>query len=143
MSAPARDLAELTRDFSLLIDGERSTGSANLDVINPATSQVFARCPAAGRADLDRAVAAARRAFPAWRDSSYADRAQRIGRLCQSLRERSEELAYLLTMEQGKPLQQAKDEITRAANQSEGLTRIAIQPQLLEDNDRQRIELQF
>jgi acyl-CoA reductase-like NAD-dependent aldehyde dehydrogenase len=144
MSTPtAGSLAEFVSGFSLLIDGEASIGSSTLDVINPATGQVFARCPAAGREDLDRAVTAARRAFPSWRDLSFADRAERIGRLCQSLRDRQEELAYLLTMEQGKPRQQARDEITRAASQSEGLTRIAIQPQLLEDNDQRRTELQF
>ena len=65
---PARDLAELVTDFTLLIDGEPATGSSTLEVINPATGQVFARCPAAGRKELDRAVMAARRAFPGWRD---------------------------------------------------------------------------
>src|SRR6266545_6523023 len=140
---PARDLAELVTDFTLLIDGEPATGSSTLEVINPATGQVFARCPAAGRKELDRAVMAARRAFPGWGDLSYADRAERIGRFCQSLRDQQQELAYLLTMEQGKPLQQAKDEIVRAASQSEGLTRISIQTQVLEDNDQRHIELQF
>lgn len=130
-------------DFTLLIDGEAVEGSSTLDVINPATGQVFATCPAAGRAELDRAVAAARRAFPAWRDRSYADRAAYIGRFCQALRDHAEQLAYLLTMEQGKPLQQSKDEITRASTQSEGMTKIPILPQVLEDSDQKRIELQW
>jgi acyl-CoA reductase-like NAD-dependent aldehyde dehydrogenase len=46
-------------------------------------------------------------------------------------------------MEQGKPLQQAKDEITRAASQSEGMSKIPIVPQVLEDNDQRRIELHW
>jgi acyl-CoA reductase-like NAD-dependent aldehyde dehydrogenase len=140
---PAHEVADLVTDFALLIDGESVPGSSTLDVINPATGQVFARCPAAGREELDRAVAAARRAFPGWRDMSYAVRADHIARFCQALRDRQQELARLLTLEQGKPLQQAKDEIARAASQSEGLTRIPIQPQLLEDNEQRRIELQF
>ncbi|HKB10957.1 MAG TPA: aldehyde dehydrogenase family protein [Vicinamibacterales bacterium] len=144
MSGPiAREVSHIDTDFTLVIDGESATGSGTLDVINPATGQVFARCPAASRDDLDRAVGAARRAFPAWRDRAYADRAAIIGLLCQALRERRQELAYLLTMEQGKPLRQSEDEITRAATQSEGLTRIAILPQVLEDTDERRIELQF
>lgn len=135
--------AALSTDFKLLIDGEAVDGSATLDVINPATGQVFAACPAAGRAELDRAVAAARRAFPAWRDRSYDDRAAYIARFCQALRDNAEQLAHLLTMEQGKPLQQSKDEITRASTQSEGMTRIPIAPQVLEDSDQKRIELQW
>src|ERR1044071_4414278 len=135
--------ADIATDLTLTIDGEGVAGSSTLEVINPATGRVFATCPAAGRQELDRAVDAARRAFPAWRDLSYDQRAERIRRFCQSLREHQEPLGYLLTMEQGKPLQQAKDEITRAASQSEGMTKIPIAPQLLEDNDQRRIELQW
>jgi acyl-CoA reductase-like NAD-dependent aldehyde dehydrogenase len=143
MAPQHADVAELATDFSLLIDGQPVQGASTLDVINPATGQVFARCPAAGRDDLDRAVAAARRAFPAWRDRSYEDRAAHIGRFCAALKAHQDQLAWLLTMEQGKPLQQAKDEITRAATQSEGMTRIPIVPQVLEDNEQRRIELQW
>jgi len=134
---------ETDSDFGLLIDGQLVAGTDMLDVINPATGQVFARCPAAGRDELDRAVAAARRAFPQWRSRRYADRADHIGRFCQALRAKREQLASLLTMEQGKPLRQSEDEITRATTQSEGLTRIAIEPQLLEDSNERRIEVQF
>ena len=133
----------LATDFTLTIDGEAVTGPSTLDVINPATGLVFATCPAAGRAELDRAVTAARRAFPAWRDRSYEDRAALIGRFCQALRDNAEALAQLLTLEQGKPLQQSRDEITRASTQSEGMTKIAILPQVIEDNDQRRIELQW
>ena len=143
MSAHPVPVADLRTDFSLLIDGAAASSSSSLDVINPATGQVFARCPIAGRDELDRAVAAARRAFPAWRDMSYAQRAERIHRLCESLKQHQDELARLLTMEQGKPLSQAKDEITRAATQSEGMTKIPIEPEVLEDNAQRRIELQW
>jgi acyl-CoA reductase-like NAD-dependent aldehyde dehydrogenase len=140
-SAPAPP--ELLTDFTLTIDGQPVTAAASLDVINPATGRVFARCPVAGPAELDLAVAAARRAFPAWRDLTYEARATRITAFCDALRGQQESLAHLLTLEQGKPLGQAKDEIGRAGTQSEGLTRIPITPQLLEDNDQRRIELQF
>jgi acyl-CoA reductase-like NAD-dependent aldehyde dehydrogenase len=139
-SAPA---ADLRTDFFLLIDGAAATAPSSLDVINPATGQVFARCPAAGRNELDIAVAAARRAFPAWRDLSYNDRAECIRGFCDSLKQHQDELARLLTMEQGKPISQAKDEITRAATQSEGLTKIPIAPQVIEDSDQRRIELHW
>jgi acyl-CoA reductase-like NAD-dependent aldehyde dehydrogenase len=143
MSAHSAPVADIRTDFVLLIDGSAATAQSTLDVINPATGHVFARCPAAGRDELDRAVDGARRAFPAWRALSYTDRASRIRDFCQSLRQHQEELARLLTMEQGKPLTQAKDEITRAASQSEGLIQIPIVPHVIEDNDQRRIELQW
>jgi len=143
MSAHPVPVADIRTDFSLLIDGAAASSSSSLDVINPATGQVFARCPAAGRDELDRAVAAARRAFPAWRDMSYAQRAERIRGFCEALTQHQDELARLLTMEQGKPLSQAKDEITRAATQSEGMTKIPIEPEVLEDNAQRHIELQW
>jgi len=143
MSAHPVPVADIRTDFSLLIDGAAASSSSSLDVINPATGQVFARCPAAGRDELDRAVAAARRAFPAWRDLSYAQRAERIRGFCEALKQHQDELARLLTMEQGKPLSQAKDEITRAATQSEGMTTIPIEPEVLEDNAQRHIELQW
>jgi acyl-CoA reductase-like NAD-dependent aldehyde dehydrogenase len=143
MPAHSATVADIRTDFSLLIDGAAATAPTTLDVINPATGQVFARCPAAGRDELDRAVEAARRAHDGWRRLSYADRAARIRDFCQSLRAHQEALARLLTLEQGKPLSQARDEIGRAASQSEGLTHIAIEPQLLEDNEQRRIELQW
>src|SRR6187551_4026019 len=90
MSTPADIIAharDIRTDFSLLIDGAPANSSSCLDVINPATGQVFARCPAAGRDELDRAVAAARRAFPAWRDLSFAQRAARIHAFCESLKQ--------------------------------------------------------
>ena len=143
MSAHPVPVADIRTDFSLLIDGAAASSSSSLDVINPATGQVFARCPAAGRDELDRAVAAARRAFPAWRDMSYTQRAERIRGFYESLKQHQDELARLLTMEQGKPLSQAKDEIARAATQSEGMTKIPIEPEVLEDNAQRRIELQW
>jgi acyl-CoA reductase-like NAD-dependent aldehyde dehydrogenase len=134
---------DLLTDFTLTIDGEAVTTAATLDVVNPATGQVFARCPEAGASELDRAVDAARRAFPAWRDLTYEARRERINAFGQSLKAQQEALGRLLTLEQGKPIGQAKDEIGRAVTQSEGLTNIAIVPQVIEDSAQRRIELQF
>jgi acyl-CoA reductase-like NAD-dependent aldehyde dehydrogenase len=140
----------LRTDFFLLIDGELvgsnavlSDGSAELDVIDPASGAVFARCPSAGAADLDRAVAAARRAAPAWRQSSFEDRAKVIGKLADSLREHQDSLAELLTKEQGKPIGQSRAEIDRGAAQSEGMAAIRIPVETLIDNDQQLIELHY
>ena len=54
------------KDFKLLINGQLTPGAAVMDVINPSTEEVVAKCPRADKAQLDQAVAAAKAAFPAW-----------------------------------------------------------------------------
>ncbi len=114
-----------------------------LEVINPATGEVFARCPAAGRAELDRAVAAARRAFPAWSALSFEDRTQAIKRMAAVLKANADVLAELLTREQGKPVQQSRDEITRASGLTEGMLQIRFDTQTIVDDAEKRIELRY
>ncbi len=133
----------LRTDFALLIDGKLEQSAHHLDVINPALGTVFARCPAAHRAELDRAVAAARRAFPAWRARSFADRAALVKQLSQQLRSRQAELAELLTREQGKPLAQSVAEIDRGAAQSDGMVGIEIPVEVLADDNDKYIELRY
>jgi acyl-CoA reductase-like NAD-dependent aldehyde dehydrogenase len=142
-SAESAQSIALRQDFSLLIDGKREQSALQLDVINPALGTVFARCPAAGPAELDRAVAAARRAFPAWRARSFAERAALVKRLSQLLRERQNELAELLTREQGKPLAQSVAEIDRGAAQSDGMVGIEIPVEVIADDADKHIELKY
>ena len=141
--APAANAPALRTDFTLTIDGESVATAQHLDVINPATGEVFARCPAAGRAELDRAVAAARRAAPSWAAASYDDRTTFVKRMAAVLRANVEPLAELLTREQGKPIQQSRDEISRAASQSEGLTQIPIRGETIADDAEKRVELRY
>ena len=141
--AERADNLELRTDFSLLIDGALSSGESTLDVINPATGTVFARCPAAGQSELDAAVKAARRAFASWRETSYAERAQFVKQLAAALREHQDDLAELLTREQGKPLGQSVAEIDRGAAQSEGMVSIEIPIETLIDDEQRHIELRY
>jgi acyl-CoA reductase-like NAD-dependent aldehyde dehydrogenase len=135
--------APLRMDFANLIDGELVSGNEWFDVLNPATGKAFARAPLLSRAQLDRAVAAARRAFPAWRATAVAERRAAIGRMAQIITDNAAALAELLTLEQGKPLGQSRDEISRAATQSVGMADIVIADELLEDNAQRRIELKY
>ncbi len=130
-------------EFAHLIDGQRVFSEAALEIINPANGKVFARCPAASRQQLEQAVEAARAAFPKWQSKSFAERAASIRRLANVLRENQESLAQLLTREQGKPLGQARDEITRAATQAEGMAAINIGVETLVDDPQKRIELHY
>ncbi|SFN93427.1 succinate-semialdehyde dehydrogenase / glutarate-semialdehyde dehydrogenase [Pseudomonas sp. NFACC24-1] len=95
---------------SLLIDGQWSTGAheRQADVFNPATGEVIAKLSLASTADLDRALAAAQRGFQAWRKTSAYDRSKILRRAADLVRQRSDEIAALITLEQGKPLAEAK-----------------------------------
>jgi acyl-CoA reductase-like NAD-dependent aldehyde dehydrogenase len=136
-------MVDFISPYSLTIDGKSASSAATLDVVNPATGAVFASCPAAGARELDEAVAAARRAFPAWRALSGAQRASFVERCAAALKAEKELLARLLTQEQGKPFGQSKDEIDRAATLSVGMTKIAIAPETLVDNAERFIELRY
>jgi acyl-CoA reductase-like NAD-dependent aldehyde dehydrogenase len=126
-----------------LIDGEPADSADHLEVINPANGRVFARCPAAGREQLDQAVAAARRAFRAWKETAYADRRNLLQKLAQALTANQNALGGLLTREQGKPFSQSQAEIGRGGDQLTGLSRISIPVQVLLDNEQQLIELHY
>src|SRR5690606_28441487 len=74
---------------------------------------------------------------------SFEDRTLFIKRMADILRANQSELGELLTREQGKPLGQARDEIARAARQSEGLTQISIASELITDDAERRVELRY
>jgi acyl-CoA reductase-like NAD-dependent aldehyde dehydrogenase len=93
----SENMAMLRSDFTHSIDGQPATSAHWLDVINPATAEVFARAPSATRAQLDQAVAAARRAFQDWSGTSYEMRRALIGQVAAALRNNQEALAQLLT----------------------------------------------
>lgn len=101
----------MAHEFRMLIDGDLVSPPGHFDVINPATAEAFARCPKADEALLERAVAAAKRAFPAWSAMPVDDRVALVEKLADALEARLGEFAAVLTSEQGKPLDQAKYEI--------------------------------
>ena len=142
MAEKAQSL-ELRDDFALLIDGELVGSEQSLEVINPATEQIFAICPAAGREHLERAVTAARRAFGDWSRMSFEDRAERIKQYSAVLRQHQDELGELLTREQGKPIGQSVAEFDRGTAQADGMAGIEIPVELLVEDDKRRIELHY
>ncbi len=91
-------------DFDLTIDGKAYKTAKRFDVINPATGKPAGTAPNATTADLDAAVAAAQAAFATWSQTSDADRQAACGAVAALLGEHAEELAALITAEQGKPL---------------------------------------
>lgn len=97
---------------SLLIDGQWSAGNhpRRADVFNPASGEVIAQLSLASSTDLDRALAAAARGFEVWRKTSAYERSKVLRRAADLVRERADEIAALITLEQGKPLAEARME---------------------------------
>src|ERR1700757_2169966 len=98
--------------IELYIDGHWKKRDGQ-PVINPADESVLGTVSAATRADLDDALAAAERGFAIWRKTAPAKRAQMILKAASLIRARVDEMAVAMTLEQGKPIEQARLEIVR------------------------------
>ncbi|WP_202131755.1 aldehyde dehydrogenase family protein [Aurantiacibacter rhizosphaerae] len=92
------------QEYAMFIDGAKHPVSETFSVYNPATGEIVGEAPQASAADLETAVAAAKAAFPAWAATPDADRAAACLAIADKVDEHAEELARLITMEQGKPL---------------------------------------
>ncbi len=92
------------------------------DVWNPATGEKIAVVPYGNRADVDKAVAAAKAAFPAWRKTPPLSRARYLFRLKDAFEENFEDIARTLTREQGKVIDEARGEVRRMIENVEHAT---------------------
>ena len=108
-------------DTQLFIDGQwqDAADGRSLPVFNPATGAEIGRVAHAGKADLDKAVAAAVKGFETWRDMTPAERSKIMRKAAALVRERAGQIAPLLTQENGKPLPEAKVEVLAAADITE------------------------
>src|SRR3546814_12945553 len=100
-------------DVSLYIDGAWCKGAGGEQpVLNPATGDAVGTVPHTGKADLDRALAAAEKGYEAWKKVSAFDRYKLMRKAAEILRGRADEIAAIMTTEQGKPV---VEEIGRAS----------------------------
>jgi acyl-CoA reductase-like NAD-dependent aldehyde dehydrogenase len=102
----------------MLIGGEwrQAASSEEIDVVNPATEEVVGSVPSAAAADVELAVATARRAFPEWAATDVEQRAHVLARAASLIEDHAADLAALLTAEQGKPIAEARGEVTHLAH---------------------------
>lgn len=108
-------------DSSLLrqqcfIDGQWRDDAAKIEVINPANGELVATVPKFGAAETREAIEAAQRAWPAWRAKTAKERAALLREWFQVIMANQEDLARLMTAEQGKPLAESRGEIAYAAS---------------------------
>lgn len=102
----------------LFVDGNwiEAGNRDTVAVINPATEATIGRLPLATAADLERALSATRSGFDVWRHTVPAERARILKNAAALMRERAEHIASLMTLEEGKPLYESRDEVLRAAD---------------------------
>jgi len=102
---------------SLYIDGRwcEADSGRTTDVVNPATEELLAEVASCGATETERAIEAAHRAFKPWRSLTPYERQKPLQKTGQLVRERAEEIARALTMEQGKPLAEARLEVLATA----------------------------
>ena len=122
-------------DYKNLIDGEMVDNGEWLEGLNPANEQVVGRVPASGKDELDRAVAAARRAFKTWKKTSHEERQQVVQGIAAAIKENADELFRLLTTEQGKPHAQAQQEIYGAAGLAAAQSTLTLDDVVNQDDD--------
>jgi succinate-semialdehyde dehydrogenase/glutarate-semialdehyde dehydrogenase len=103
--------------YKMYIDGEWTDAKSGrtLGIINPATEEIIAEVPYGSRQEAARAVAAAARAFPEWSKKTAYERAAVLRKTADLMRERLEDIARALTMEEGKTLAESRGEILGSA----------------------------
>ncbi len=111
----------LGKPAKMLIGGHwrESASGETLPSPDPATGQTLTTFPSGGKADADEAVAAARRAFPAWKKVTPYDRGRLLQKAAGLVEKHVDELAQLITLENGKPIAEAKREVATAVSWTE------------------------
>lgn len=107
--------ADFLSEYTMTINGEAATSSDSFNAYNPATEEVIATVPDASRDQLEAAVAAAKRAFPAWAARPVEERQDLVSKIGEVIENNAEEFMRLLTLEQGKARAGAEWEIGGSA----------------------------
>lgn len=126
--------------YNLLIDGKMVPGAMQMPVLNPATEDVVAQCPRASKEQLDAAVAAAKAAYPAWAATPLGERRKYIVEMADVIEANANELAHILTSEQGKPLSDATAEVMGMGGFFRYLASLDLPMKVIEDSGDRRVE---
>lgn len=130
-------------NFVMTIGGRSVRCPSSIEVVNPATGEVFARAPDCTRAQLDEAVREAAEAFTTWRRTPLARRQELVHVAGQVLIDHADGLARLFTREQGRPMEAAKQEIHRAGTWLQDVAKLSPPDHRVEDSDTQLVEVRY
>jgi acyl-CoA reductase-like NAD-dependent aldehyde dehydrogenase len=125
--------------FKMLINGVLVAGDSTMPVVNPASEETIAECPRASRKQLDEAISAAKMAFPGWAALPMAQRQAAMLAVSQQVEANADELARILTSEQGKPLSEAKREALGMATFFRVLGSLDLPMRVIENSDKRRV----
>ncbi|MBU6372392.1 MAG: aldehyde dehydrogenase family protein [Alphaproteobacteria bacterium] len=134
---------DLHSNYVMTIGGRSVAGGATIDVVNPATGEVFAQAPDCTKAQLDEAVATAKAAFKSWRAVPIEQRQAAVRKAGDILLAHADELARLFTREQGRPVDAAKQEIQGAAMWLHAVAAMSPPTHVVEDSPQQFIETRY
>ncbi len=126
-------------DFGLIINGKKLATAESFGVINPATEEIVAQCPVASKEQLDAAVSAAANAYKTWSKVSDEERAAACGKIAAAISDHADELARLLTQEQGKPLDGSRFELGGAGAWAGYTGSLSLPDKVIQDDENARI----
>jgi len=126
----------------MLIGGECVESAQQIPVIDPATEAEICKVPDAGAQDVDRAVVAAQKAFPAWSAKSADERGQVLSAMADAIMANLDELCGLLIAETGRPMEIAQFELAHlAVGHLQYYAGLRVEPDVLIEDDARRVEL--
>jgi len=126
--------------YSMLINGCSVTTPEQDDVINPARGEPFATCPRGNKSHVDDAVNGAVEAFKTWKKDEAFRRAK-LNECAAAIQSRAQDIATVLSQEQGKPVTSAMAETFGASMWFSYYANLALEPEVLQDDGEKRIEV--
>ncbi|KTE14992.1 aldehyde dehydrogenase family protein [Sphingopyxis sp. H115] len=121
-------------DYKMLIGGKLVEGDHSMDVVNPATEEIFVTVARASERQADEAIEAASTAFPGWAEVPLAERQAKVAALADAIAANADRLARALTQEQGKPLAEAQGEIAWAEGYLRHYATLEIAERVIQDD---------
>lgn len=138
-----KNLSDSDRKITHTIGGHGETSDSAFVVVNPSTAAPLAQCPQASLDQLNRAAQAARAAVREWSRLSTQARRKYLHKFAARVRDYADDLATVITREQGKPLPNSAREIEMTARSLEAMSNIKVKDQILRDDEKNRISLHF
>ena len=128
------------KGYNLLINGEMVAGTSTMPVLNPATEEVLTDCPRSSEGQLNEAVRAAKNAFSSWSQTQIQERKEIVLKIADIVEANAQELAQILTEEQGKPIGDATGEVYGMAAFCRYFASLDLPVKLIEDSDGRKVE---
>ena len=134
---------DFNKDYHMTIDGKSVAGDAEIEVVNPATGDVFAKAPDCSPAQLDAAVESSAKAFTSWKKLSFDERADYLNKCAEALAKVTPEMSRLFTREQGRPVDFAAMEVSGSVDWIKAVTQFRPPVHVFEDSAEQFVETKY